>query len=246
LLALMVIDDDELSREVMSLIAAEVGFEVETFASGDEALEFLVGAEIPRVVLADMQMPGISGDALAERLRRVCGDETKLLAISGSSVPADQVEKFDGFLLKPFSAEELKAACDETPVQASSDAQFDASILNEAVYQNFARSMPSGQVAALYQMCIDDAARRIATMRRAAGDRDDAVYRRSAHAIKGSCGMVGALELARLAAEMETLGLPVEHDVTPLDHFLAASARLGRMLDNKAGGPRVDAPAVRP
>jgi hypothetical protein len=44
---------------------------------------------------------------------------------------------------------------------------------------------------------------------------------------------------------MEQNGLPAEHDATPLDHFLAASERLGRMLDNKASGSRADATIVR-
>ena len=50
--------------------------------------------------------------------------------------------------------------------------------------------------------------------------------------------MVGAMELASLAAEMERVGLtPLGHDgpqEAPLDQFLAASARLERMLDAKA------------
>jgi hypothetical protein len=45
--------------------------------------------------------------------------------------------------------------------------------------------------------------------------------------------MVGALELAKLADDMERRGLPLLHDETPLDQFVAASARLKRMLEAK-------------
>jgi HPt (histidine-containing phosphotransfer) domain-containing protein len=191
-------------------------------------------------------MPGVSGSELAEQLRGVCGEGTTLLAMSGSEVAQEKLGGYDGFLLKPFSADELKSACDQTTLQATADSGGETVILNEAVFENFARSMPAGQVFGLYKMCLDDSGRRLTAMRQAVETGDDAAYRRAAHAIKGGCGMVGAVELAKLAAEMENAGVPAEHDVTPLDHFLAASARLGRMLDSKARGMQTDATAVRP
>ena len=243
---IVVIDDDDLSREVLALIAMEAGFAVETFASGEEAIGALRGATAPAVVLTDIQMPGVSGNALADQLRSLCGRQTTLLAMSGSDVSEDQRGQYDGFLLKPFSADELKSACDQTTMQATADSGDDTVVLNEAVFENFARSMPDGQVFGLYKMCLKDSARRLTAMQHAVETGDDAAYRRAAHAIKGGCGMVGALELAKLASQMENAGLPPEHDVTPLDHFLAASVRLERMLDNKARGMQGDATAVRP
>ncbi len=243
---IVIVDDDDPCREVLTLIAMEAGFTVESFASGEEAVVGLNGVPKPTVVLTDMQMPGVSGNALAEQIRRTCGKGTFVLAMSGSEVAREKRTGFDGFLLKPFSADDLLAACDHTLVQAGADSADGTVILNEAVFENFARGMPGGQVFGLYKMCLEDSGRRLTAMRRAVEAGDDAAYRRAAHAIKGGCGMVGALELAKLAAEMETDGLPSEHDVTPLDHFLDASMRLERMLDSKARGMQADATAARP
>jgi CheY-like chemotaxis protein/HPt (histidine-containing phosphotransfer) domain-containing protein len=243
---IVIVDDDDPCREVLTLIAMEAGFTVESFASGEEAVVGLNGVPKPTVVLTDMQMPGVSGNALAEQIRRMCGNGTTVLAMSGSEVAREKRTGFDGFLLKPFSADDLLAACDHTLVQAGADSADGTVILNEAVFENFARGMPGGQVFGLYKMCLEDSGRRLTAMRRAVEAGDDAAYRRAAHAIKGGCGMVGALELAKLAAEMETDGLPSEHDVTPLDHFLDASMRLERMLDSKARGMQADATAARP
>jgi HPt (histidine-containing phosphotransfer) domain-containing protein len=66
-------------------------------------------------------------------------------------------------------------------------------------------------------------------MRRAAAEGDDAAFKREAHAIKGGCGMVGALELQKLATSMEQRGLR-DDDVATLDEFLVACERLRRML----------------
>jgi CheY-like chemotaxis protein len=245
---LMVIDDDELSREVVALVAAEAGFESEGFQSGEEAIAHLAAMAaqtMPSAILTDMQMPGISGGKLARRLRGACGAGTVLVAMSGSAVAKREIARFDGFLLKPFSAKELGAACHRMGGKAN-EMQNDRLaetgdgpvILSETVYENFARSMPAGQLASLYKMCLDDVHKRLETMRRASAESDDAGYRRSAHAVKGGCGMVGAMELASLAAEMERVGLtPSSHDgpkQAPLDQFLAASVRLESMLDAKA------------
>jgi CheY-like chemotaxis protein/HPt (histidine-containing phosphotransfer) domain-containing protein len=247
---MVLIDDDDLSREVLELIAADAGFEARSFESGEAALEHLEAAADsgkPAVVLSDLQMPGITGSALAEKLRAVRGPGTLLLAMSGSAVAEEKLAGFDGFLLKPFSAEELAAACERkaSSAKALAEPQSSVAVLNEAVYENFARSMPAAQVAGLYKMCIDDAYKRLRTMRGAMAARDDAGYRRAAHALKGGCGMVGAVELALLAAEMETHGLENVYDETPIARFVAASERLERMLEDKSSHYRAEAVTIQ-
>lgn len=233
---IVVIDDDDLSREVLTLIAAEAGFEVESFSSGEDALTTLGAAAKPSAILADIQMPGISGRALAQELRNLCGEGTTLLAMSGSQVAQDQLSGYDAFLLKPFSADALKLACDRSSLQAMADSDDSEVILNEAVFENFARSMPVDRVFELYKLCLADSRKRLTTMQHACEIGDDTAYRGAAHAIKGGCGMVGAVELARLAAQMENCGLGAENVIQLLDHFLVAWVRLERMLDIKAGG----------
>jgi len=233
---LLLIDDDDLSREVLGLIAGEAGFAAISFASGEDALAHLAAAAPPFAILADMQMPGISGNELARQLRSACGPEPLLLAMSGTAVSGDRTSSFDGFLLKPFSSQDLQAACARRPADtAPRQPKPDNAVLDRAVYEKFARSLPPAQLAGLYAMCLGDARKRIETMRRAQAERDDDLYRRSAHAIKGGCGMVGAVELTRLAAAMEREGLPaVAEGVTDearLTDFLDASFRLERMLE---------------
>jgi CheY-like chemotaxis protein len=246
---LVLIDDDELTREILILMTAEAGFATAAFESGEAALAHIAELDCksrPHAVVADMQMPGLAGGALAEQLRALCGRGTVLLAMSGSPVAEARLAGFDGFLLKPFSADDLLAACARTSTYVRERLACGETILNDTVYRNFAGKMPPDQVAGLYRMCLADAARRIETMRKAIADRDDDTYRRAAHAIKGGCGMVGALELTAMAAAMETNGLPRAGDSTPLESFLAASARLERMLEDKAHETSARSSPTRP
>ncbi len=217
------------------LFVAEAGFQGIEAESGDQALLQLAHLECrPYAVLADMQMHGITGNALARELRRLCGASTRLIAMSGSGVPAEQTRDFDGFLLKPFTVDQLWAALEDLPHNldpAAQDSGVEA--LNETVYSGLAKSMPLEQLLKLYRMCLEDAERRVGLMRAAAAAGDAGEYERAAHAIKGGCGMVGAMELAALAGAMEEQGPPPDGNVEAIEQFLAAAARLRRILDTR-------------
>ena len=224
-----------MSREVLALLAAEAGFEVETFETGESALEALDASNspIPEVILADMQMPGISGDSLARLLRVACGPATKLFAMSGTAVPPDRTGSFDGFLLKPFSMDDLLTKLDSaTAAENTSTSPAESSeILNRKIFDSLAHSMPAEQLRKLYDLSLDDAEARIEVMRQAIAADDEDAYRRAAHSSKGGCGMVGAVELASLASAMEENGPQPVDESGPLEQFLSASARLRRILD---------------
>ncbi|MBB5318915.1 response regulator [Tunturibacter empetritectus] len=227
----LIVDDDELSREVLTLLAERAGYEVEAVESGDAALVHVQRARpLPEVVLTDMQMPGTAGDELARRLRGLCGAGTLLLAMSGSEVEDGVGREFDGFLLKPFTMETLAGAISGGSARGEGGLSGTSGVvLDEGVYAKLMGSMRRSQLDELYALCLRDAETRVGRMRRAASDGEDAAYRKEAHAIKGGCGMVGALELQRLATSMEERGL-CDDDVATLDEFMVACERLRRIL----------------
>jgi CheY-like chemotaxis protein len=228
---ILVVDDDEVSREVLALLLHSAGYLVETAESGDAALLHLQTTDsLPQVVLADLRMPGTTGNELAVRLRDVSSPTTILLAMSATEPDDGSDREFDGFLLKPFTMETFTAAITGKTAKTvkESNGAF-APVLDEAIYGKFAGSMRIPQLKQLYALCLADAGRRIARMRQAASVSDDAAYRREAHAIKGGCGMVGALELQTLATSMEERGLSDDH-VASLKEFVVACERLRGML----------------
>jgi CheY-like chemotaxis protein len=226
---ILIVDDDELSREVLSLLATGAGYEVEAADSGDAALEQVQRVR-PEVVLTDIQMPGIAGDELARQLRSLCGAGTMLLAMSGSELEEGVGRGFDGFLLKPFTMETLTATISSGLIRVEDrPAGADDVVLDEGVYAKLAGSMRESQLEELYALCRKDAQVRVERMKEAASVGDDATYRKEAHALKGGCGMVGAVELQRLATSMEERGLR-DDDVATLKEFVAASERLRRIL----------------
>jgi CheY-like chemotaxis protein/HPt (histidine-containing phosphotransfer) domain-containing protein len=228
---ILVVDDDALSREVLALLLYGAGYAVETADSGDAALLHLQTAQLlPQVVLTDLQMPGTTGNELALQLRGLCGPATMLLSMSATAPDDGAGHEFDGFLLKPFTMETFTAAiAGKTAGAVKEPNGAAATILDEVVYTKLAGSLRRSQLEQLYTLCLADAERRIATMQQAASGNEDAAYKREAHAIKGGCGMVGALELQTLATSMEERGLSDDH-VASLKEFIVACERLRGML----------------
>ena len=253
-LRFLVIDDDELSRELVAMLLAAEGHAVTTVASGEEALTSLNRAResVPEVILTDMQMPGLSGAALATALRAALSGHTRLLAMSGSGPSQTALSGFDGFLLKPFSMEELNAALARTEREDDSartgvgvrepGTELEMPALNEEIFAKMAKMMPGAQLGELYAMCLADARKRLAQMARLAEAGDDEGYRRAAHTVKGGCGMIGATELYVLAETAEREGLERERPPglglstgtsgvkARLERFSSACDRLERIL----------------
>ena len=233
MLTLLLVEDDELSREVLGMQLSAAGFQVSTADSGDAALALLrTHPEPPDVVLSDLHLPGISGNALAQELRQFCHTSSVLLAISASTPPAESWRDFDGFLLKPFAMEAVSAALrrDKKDQPTMPLAPPTTSPLDESIYRALLASMPGAQLSKLYELCLNDAETRIVSMQQAGASRDATTFRHQAHTIRGSCSMVGAKELEHLAGSLEENGLDATNYVASLNELLDSCHRLRRML----------------
>ena len=209
-LALLLIDDDQVSREVMATVLGLSGFTVAMAVSGEAAIESLEeGKSVPDAILMDAQMPGLSGTALIAELR--AHSNARILAISASKPPDEVVATADGFLLKPFGAEELRKAlaADREKARASAN-QGGPSLLdpNEPVVSpetlaQLRQMMPETGVRQIFAAIVADLDRRATALEAALAKGDDAEVRRIGHAIKGGCALAGAQQAARLGSLIE-------------------------------------------
>jgi CheY-like chemotaxis protein len=110
-LRVLVVDDEEMIRDISAAMLAELGFEALTAAGGEEALALFQenGGSID-IVLLDQIMPGMDGVSVFKELRRLRPDITVLLA-SGFS-HQEVAERFkglglNGFIPKPYTLKSL-------------------------------------------------------------------------------------------------------------------------------------------
>jgi len=77
---------------------------------GSEALAIIAGGVLPAVVITDIVMPQLDGNALCRSVQEQHGDRVKLIAMSGTRLSIDA--DFDAILIKPFAIDALFAAID--------------------------------------------------------------------------------------------------------------------------------------
>jgi CheY-like chemotaxis protein len=103
----LIVEDDSDSRISLSLLLIDMGYSVNSAASGDEALRYLYSEEAYDAVISDVVMPGMSGIELAQRAR-IARPGLPVLLLTGkpdgleSAVASGAVP-----LLKPVSSERL-------------------------------------------------------------------------------------------------------------------------------------------
>jgi CheY-like chemotaxis protein len=225
----LLIDDDLVSREVAATLLTLNGYTVHTAEEGSAAVKSLAeGAYLPGVVLMDAQMPGLSGAALIAELRN--HTKAPVYLISASQPSPEVASAADGFLLKPFDLEGLRKLTSPPPAEYSSVIDPNQPAVKAEVLAKFREMMPEPAVRQIYEAVVTDLGRRIESLSSAIAKGDTAEIRRIGHAIKGGCGMAGAVQAARVGALLEAA--PLE----PKDNQLDNSAALLRDLRAAALG----------
>ncbi|MGB8227092.1 MAG: response regulator [Sedimentisphaerales bacterium] len=109
----LVIDDEIHIVQVVAMKLRNNGFEVVTADNGSDAYT-LCCEEKPDIIIADYQMPSLTGIELIEKIRSTPGIENIpviILTARGFAIDDEQREKLNiaEFLSKPFSPKELLA-----------------------------------------------------------------------------------------------------------------------------------------
>lgn len=117
---ILLIEDEDLIRDMVVVALEEEGYEVYTANNGRSALNMLQSPDFsrekltPDLIVMDLMLPEVNGLDIC-RLLRYQGDITPILVISAKSSETDRVLGLevgaDDYLTKPFSMRELIARC---------------------------------------------------------------------------------------------------------------------------------------
>lgn len=105
---ILVVDDEQSSREILTTFLEGAGYEVVPASDGQEALDLLQKHEV-RAIITDLRMPNVNGLRLIRSLREN-GDTIPILAVSG--INRDQLMLAEDYganvvLPKPVDRDEL-------------------------------------------------------------------------------------------------------------------------------------------
>ena len=107
----LVVDDDEITRELIEHTLVSAGYEVQTACDGQAALE-IIRRDDTRLVISDWEMPGMQGDELCRAVRAADLSAYVYIILLTSLHGPDQVVAglsagADDFISKPFNRDEL-------------------------------------------------------------------------------------------------------------------------------------------
>jgi PAS domain S-box-containing protein len=232
----LVVDDNAVNLRVATLMLRRMGYQVDEAGEGEAAVA-AAGVTRYDAILMDCEMPVMDGYAAAAAIRRL-GDgfgQVPIVALTASVMKAD-VERalaagMDSHVAKPIDPAKLEAvmaqlsgASAPEPAPAAVDTDALAELLDavgpdelEAVVAAFLEELDNDQKA-IAQAVVE-------------GDLDAA--RRTAHTLKGAAATLGAVQLAEVAAGIESAArdgrMPDRSDESALKS--AADAAIASLAD---------------
>jgi two-component system chemotaxis response regulator CheY len=110
---LLVVDDETMTRRLVTHILRPLGIDVVGVGDGEAALGIAASAT-PAVILVDLNLPGMDGFSLIAALRALPHlAAVPIYAFTARNHPDDEAQAralgASGFLYKPFSTGELRA-----------------------------------------------------------------------------------------------------------------------------------------
>ncbi len=105
----LVVDDEEMIRNLLQRILKEVGYDVATAANGQEALAKIAELK-PGVVLLDIKMPDMSGMEVLQQIRTNWPETCVVMATAAADVQTAVEAMTKGaydYITKPFNQDDL-------------------------------------------------------------------------------------------------------------------------------------------
>lgn len=109
---ILVVDDDVAIRSMIQTVLADEGFATAAAGNGVEALA-RINEERPKLILLDLQMPGMTGWEVLNHLREAQVTVPVVFMTAGyrARVEAER-HGADGYVAKPFALDDLLSAVD--------------------------------------------------------------------------------------------------------------------------------------
>lgn len=208
-LKILIAEDLALNQKLIGLLLSRLGYPADAASNGYEVM-LRVEKEDYDLILMDLNMPGMNGLEAARRVRQLKPLEAggpRLVAMS-ANLPQGTPEGsgFEEFLAKPVQLDNLQAVLRNCPARRAASERSSLPVIDPTILENLRRLGDQEFLDSL----IDDAAQELPQMLGLLMDcwqrGESAQVVQLAHAIKGSASTLGAVRVARLAAEMEQQG----------------------------------------
>ncbi|MCW2306632.1 ATP-binding protein [Rhodobium gokarnense] len=234
-LSVLLVEDNEINQIVTEGFLSRLGHEIVIAGTGEEALSRIVRGRFD-LILMDDRMPGISGVEVVRRIRKLADADKAampVIMISASVVRTEVERAFaagaDGFLGKPFSAEDLAEAIARCLAERNSPAkspaadagstepddsaavpptngsgfEADADLIDAAVLRGHFEMIGKARAERIVKVFAETTPAALDALSSDVADGAFAEIARRAHSLKSAARNVGLNRLADLAVAVE-------------------------------------------
>ena len=209
----LVVDDNQINREVASEILAKAGCNVQVAASGEAALQMAKNNAFD-VIFMDIQMPGMDGVETTKELRKLpLTPVPKIIAMTAYAMKEDK-EKFlnqgmDDYLAKPIRANLLISKVTATttvapePTTQTTPDNTPLPIVNQDVVAQLKKYGGDDIVGSVYNEFTAETETQLTEAQQALNHNKWEEVRKLLHTIKGTAGTLGIEKVAYTARILE-------------------------------------------
>ena len=136
LYTILVVEDDADINNLLAKMLRQADYQVTQVYSGSEAA-LRLEHESPDLILLDLMLPGMSGEALLEKLRGELGCDAPVIILSAKTAVGDKVGLLklgaDDYITKPFEPEEVLARIEAALRRVGKEATSDKTLTHRAL-----------------------------------------------------------------------------------------------------------------
>jgi two-component system cell cycle response regulator DivK len=199
----LIVEDTPVNLKLVRFLLTREGFDVRAAGSAEEALEILKDFR-PRIILTDIQLPGIDGLELTRRLKSdPATSQVVVIALTAYAMKSDEKKAFDsgceGFITKPIDTRTFPKLIQQYLAQTgAAPSNGHALPQQEGPQEELLRE--------IRQSFTTDGMEQVQQLINAQSTGfDSAAAKVTAHRWKGAAAQVGYLEISQKARELEDL-----------------------------------------
>ena len=218
---ILLAEDNLLNQQIATEILEDEGFVVEIANNGEEAVNMTNKSQYD-IVLMDMQMPIMDGLEATKTIRqKFSKNDLPILAMTANASDADRDKCLEAgmnaHITKPIDPNSLFAGLAKWIKEKNSKLINDEKTLISAKEEikvpeingldsRLGLQVAAGKVSLYIKMLktfSNDQINAVSDIKRALDIKDYLTAQRVAHTLKGTCGSIGAIEIQKIAGEVE-------------------------------------------
>ena len=203
---ILVVEDNPINQQILSLMLEKIGYVGEFVGNGLEAINLLAKKSFD-IIFMDIQMPVMDGLTATRNIRQEAHQHPWIIGLSANAFTESRdlalSAGMDDYLTKPLQIEDLSAALGKVPKISSLEIQY--SSLDLKIIANLEKIIDKHNLTNLISDYLKHSKQGIAKMQEALKNGDLATIAAESHTLKGGSGAFGATYLCNICRDLQSL-----------------------------------------